>query len=131
MLKRSNIKPIVLFPLAIPAIIAYYALNRDAKQKVEKDVLMYWTHTIGPLKESNFGKWFILMTCNYTFRNVFYCRVSGFWRVILPWFIKPHPSTNINPTLSVDYGGGCILLTENLAELSQTKLVRMHGFIKM
>ncbi len=106
MLKRGNIKPIILIPLALPAMVAYKGLSATARQKVLKDVLMFWNHTIGPTYKSTWNMWWKLISCNKEFRNVFYCRVPNFWRIVLPWFLKPYPSLSINPTLSKNYEGG-------------------------
>lgn len=106
MITRKSIAPVVLFPFLLPAIIAFKTLNQDASSKVRKDTTMYWTHTIGQENKHFFQMWLVLMSINRTFRNVFYTRVSNFWRIILPYFLKPHSSLNINPSLSKCYGGG-------------------------
>ena len=106
MLKKAEIKPVLLFPFAIPAIISYIMLSQDAKEKVKKDILMYWTHTIGEPLNNIFKMWLTLLTCNDTFRNVYYCRFPNIFRIVLPVFLKPHSSLHLNPALSKYYGGG-------------------------
>ncbi len=103
---RSSILKAVLFPLGLPAMLAYKRLNSEAKDKVQKDIIMFWTHTIGAATQATWGMWWHLMASNKNFRNVFYCRVPNFWRVALGYLLKPNSTLNINPSLSVNYGGG-------------------------
>lgn len=102
----ADIKTVFYAPLMLPALSAYVFLHVDVKEKVAKDVRMYWTRTRGPVDDrSVIGMWYKLMTSNRVFRNVYYCRVGAIGK-ILNLFLKEEPTLNIERSLCHNYGGG-------------------------
>lgn len=106
MVTLVSIKEFIYVPLMLPAFAAYLSLSPDIKEKVAKDVRMYWARTRGPVDDrSIIGMWYRLMTSNRVFRNVFYCRVGAIGR-LLNIFLKEEPTLNIERSLCHNYGGG-------------------------
>ena len=106
MVTLVSIKEFIYVPLMLPAFAAYLSLSPDIKEKVAKDVRMYWARTRGSVaNRSTFGMWYRLMTSNRVFRNVFYCRVGAIGS-LLNIFLKEEPTLNIERSLCHNYGGG-------------------------
>lgn len=121
-ISSSSLKSIIYFPLALPAIVVFFSLNGESKRKVKMDVDSYWRHTRSQnLSKSSFRMWYLLITSNKEFRNVFYCR-CGKWRHLLTIFLHPLSSLFINPVLCQNYGGGLYIAHGTSTRISANKI---------
>lgn len=118
----SSFRKAIYFPLAIPAIISYFLVGRDARRKIHMDVEMYWTHRCGPINGKKYvSMWYSLLISAQEYRNVFYCRVGLIGR-ILPNFLKPVKSLFINPSLCNNYDGGLYIAHGTSSQLYANKI---------
>lgn len=118
----NYIKLILYAPLTLPAFIIYAIQSQSVKNKILKDVNLYWKRTRGSVNDhSNFYLWYVLLTGEKTFRNVFYARVGAVGK-ILNIFLSQEPTLNIPYGLCKNFGGGLYIAHGTSCQIFANKI---------
>lgn len=104
-----RIKPIIYFPLAIPAILAMLFMNAEEKRKLYMDLDR--GYVIAGQMPPTTPRWLRLyraFTAGKEFRNIVYMRLGAISH-LFEWLLPGQPACGIGSTKSKNIGGGVFI----------------------